>query len=414
MKTTIPFFLVLVLMIFSSCREEAIDTNENREIQLDEKSAQLVEADNAFGLELFQNVTTAETEAENIMISPLSVSLALAMTYNGADGETKTAMEETLKVHGLTTDEINSSYQTLVNALKSLDEKVILEIADAIFYRQDFTVEDDFITVNQQYYDAEVSPLDFNSSDALETINNWVADKTNDKITSIINNIPGEAVMFLLNAIYFNGIWQKEFNEESTQEQSFYLVDNSTVSVEMMSKVDTVEYTSNDLFSAIKLPYGGGNYNMLVFLPESDKTTGDIIERLDTDNWENWMDSFEATQGVQIQLPKFKFEYGIELNNILSEMGMEITFSSDADFTGINKDGGLYIGFVKHKSFIDVNEEGTEAAAVTVVGIYNTVSDENKNNYIPFYVNKPFLFAITEKDTGAILFIGEVNHPEYE
>ena len=413
MKTTIVTFLAFVLLIFSSCHQEEIDTNngEYQEIQLDEKSAQIVKADNEFGFELFQNVFTSETEHENIMVSPLSVSLALAMTYNGADGDTKTAMEETLKLYGLTTEEINTSYQTLVNALKSLDEKVILEIANAIYYRDTFSVEQDFITTNENYYDAEVSALDFNSPDAVDVINNWVADKTNDKIETILDNISGSHVMFLLNAIYFKGIWASEFEKSDTEEKDFYLEDGSTVQTDFMQQTNSVNYLSNDLFSAIELPYGQGNYNMYVFLPDADKTLEDITDNLNTDNWTTWLESFYEAN-VDIEFPKFKYEYEIELNDVLTEMGMEIAFNSFyADFTGINKGGGLYIDYVKHKSFIEVNEEGTEAAAVTVVAMELT-SVGSGNSYVPFYVNRPFLFAITEKSTGAILFMGTVKNPQ--
>lgn len=409
MKTKL-FISLCFLFIFSSC-----DLNKDvadQEIDPTEKSAKLIEADNEFGMELFQKVIASD-DTENVMVSPLSISLALAMTYNGANGETQTGMEKTLKLYGLTSDEINESYQSLVESLKSLDEKVLLEIANAIYYRNTFSVESDFISTNQSYYDAEVSALDFNSPDALNTINGWVATKTHDKITKILNEITPDNVMFLLNAIYFKGTWEKEFNSESTTDYPFTLENGETKDVAMMSRLDTLDYTSNDLFSAIRLPYGSGNYNMYVFLPTQDKTVQDVIDQLDPENWTSWMDNFQQTNSVEIMLPKFKFKYDIKLNDVLSDMGMGVAFTGNADFTGINKLGGLYIDFVKHKTFVDVNEEGTEAAAVTIVGIIYT-SAGGGSETIPFHVTKPFLFAITEKDTGAILFIGKVANPEYE
>lgn len=411
MKALLTITVFVAACFISACQQQDENMEEIKTIKLDEKSAQVVEADNQFGLELFQKISTSETEAENIMISPMSVALALAMTYNGAEGETKTAMEKTLKKHGLTADEINASYKTLVNALKSLDSKVILEIANAIYYRDNFEVEKNFVSLNKEYYDAEVSPLDFNATgEALAAINGWVAEKTHDKIENIINEISPDHVMFLLNAIYFKGIWQKEFNEKSTIEQDFFPDNVNSIRVEMMCKTDTLEYTSNNLFSAVKMPYGSGNYNMLVLLPEPGKTTKDIISELNTENWNKWQEAFQLTKDLQIQFPKFKFEYEKTLNDVLTEMGMGVAFSGAADFRGINKGGGLRIDYVKHKSFIEVKEEGTEAAAVTVVAIEFTSAGPGKS-YIPFYVNRPFLFAITEKDTGAILFIGEVKRP---
>jgi serine protease inhibitor len=408
MKKIIIVFLSFV-MLFSACHEEPLEPGEFKEIVLDEKSAQIVEADNEFGFELFRKIYASETEYENIMVSPFSVSLALAMTYNGAGGETKKAMEETLKLYGLSPEEINTSYQTLVKALKSLDKKVILEIANAIFYRDDFHVESEFISTNKNYYDAEVSALDFGSPNALKTINGWVANKTNDKIDKILDNISNDHIMFLINAIYFKGIWQSEFEKNNTVEKDFYLENGSILKTDFMQQENSVLYSSNEIFQAVQLPYGQGNYTMYVFLPQTGKSLQDITENLDKANWGNWDENFVETN-VDIELPKFKFEYELTMNQVLTDMGMGIAFTRGvADFTGINRGGGLNIDYVKHKSFIEVNEEGTEAAAVTVVAI--ELTSVGGNTKVPFYVNRPFLFAITEKSTGAVLFMGTVKNP---
>ena len=414
MKTIFAFLAFAMLFLASSCQKDSLDDNTGKyeEIPLDEKSAQIVDADNQFGLELFQHVYNSETNYKNIMVSPLSVSLALAMTYNGAVGDTKTAMQETLKLYGLTPEEINTSYKTLVNALKSLDSKVILEIANAIYYRDNFQVELDFINTNENYYDAKISALDFSSPNAVKTINNWVADKTNNKIETILNEISPDQVMFLLNAIYFKGIWESKFEKENTERKDFYPENGTTIQTDFMQQTNAVLYSSTNLFSAIQLPYGQGNYNMYVFLPNEDKTLQDITDNLNGDNWELWKENFYE-RNVDIEFPKFKYEYEIKLNDILSDMGMGIAFSPfGADFTGINKNGGLNIDYVKHKSFIEVNEEGTEAAAVTVVAIELTSVGPDQN--ILFKVNRPFMFAITEKSTGAILFIGTVKSPVFD
>jgi serpin B len=397
-------------MLFSACHEEPLEPGEFKEIVLDEKSAQIVEADNEFGFELFQKIFASETKYENIMVSPFSVSLALAMTYNGAGGETKKAMEKTLKLYGLSPEEINTSYQTLVKALKSLDKKVILEIANAIFYRDDFQVENGFISTNKNFYDAEVSALDFGSPNALKTINDWVANKTHDKIDKILDKISNDHIMFLINAIYFKGIWQSEFEKKNTAEKDFYLENGSTVKTDFMQQENSVLYSSNELFQAVQLPYGQGNYTMNIFLPQAGKSLQDITENLDKENWKNWNKNFVETN-VDIELPKFKFEYELTMNQVLTDMGMGIAFTRGvADFTGINRGGNLNIDYVKHKSFIEVNEEGTEAAAVTVVAIeFTSVGGTTK---VPFYVNRPFLFAITEKSTGAVLFMGTVRNPQ--
>lgn len=406
------FITLFTFIAISSCQQENINPEENKIIELDDKSAQLIEADNAFGLEIFQEIRE-ESDEENIMISPLSISVALAMAYNGADGETKTEMENAMKLNGLTTEEINASYQMLISALQSLDEDVVFEIANAIFYAQGFSVKPDFINTNKNIYDAEVESLDFSSPSAVKTINDWVAERTHDKILSIIEQLNPLDRMVLVNAIYFNGIWTTQFDEEGTHVNNFYKTDGSMLKVPMMNKEDQLEYTSNTLFKAIKMPYGNGQYNMLVFLPAENKNSQHVIDELTVSNWKNWMESFELEDIVDVTMPRFKFAFEIGLNDVLKKMGMQKAFQPNiADFSKIT-DEDLYISSVKHKSFIDVNETGTEAAAVTSI-TFSTTSIGNEPPKISFLVDKPFVFAITEKDTDAILFIGEVNNPEYE
>jgi serpin B len=188
----------------------------------------------------------------------------------------------------------------------------------------------------------------------------------------------------------------------------FTLENGKSVQLPMMASLDTVDYLDNDLFSAVRLTYGKGNFNMYVFLPDESKTVKEMISQLNQDNWNTWLKQFTKAGKVDIRLPKFKFSYEIKLNDVLTEMGMGVAFTGAADFTGINKGGGLNIDYVKHKTFVEVNEEGTEAAAVTIVAIEKNMLQPD---YISFYVNRPFLFVITEKSTGAILFMGTVKNP---
>ncbi len=412
MKTLFIFTLALFIATFWSCSQNDIETTSNQLIELDEKSAALVEADNVFGLELFQKIRE-ESDEENIMISPLSISLALAMAYNGANGDTQNEMEQTMKLNGLTPEQINTSYKNLIAALLSLDEDVIFEIADAIFYKDDFSVKQNFIDINKNYYDAEVNALDFSNTSALETINSWVAEKTHDKIAKILDQLSPDDRMLLLNAIYFYGTWTNEFDQDGTKMLNFYFADGSNKEVAMMSKEDKLEYTSNNIFSAVKLPYGTGQYNMLILRPAEGETSQTLIDELSVDNWKIWNDNFETKDNVVITMPRFKFEYQLDLIPVLKEMGMQKAFSSSlADFSNIS-DIDLFISGVIHKSYIDVNETGTEAAAVTAI-VFTTTSIEEPAQKIYFTVDKPFVFAITEKDTNAILFIGEVQNPQYE
>ena len=379
---------------------------------MDEKSAQLIEADNAFGLEIFQKIRENSDE-ENLMISPLSISVALAMAYNGADADTKTEMETAMKLNGLSAEQINNSYKMLIDALQSLDDDVVFEIANAIFYADGFSVKSDFLNINKTVYDAEVKALDFGSAAAVDEINGWVAEKTHDKIEMIIEKLNPLDRMVLLNAVYFNGIWKTKFDEKGTHLLNFTKTDGTTLEVPMMNKEEKLDYTSNSLFSAVKMPYGNGQYNMIMMLPVGENNSQDVIDAFSAANWKSWMEGFEPKDHVVVTMPRFKFAFETGLKKVLAQMGTEKAFQPYvADFSKIS-DEDLYISSAIHKSFIDVNENGTEAAAVTAL-IFTNTSAGNEPPKIYFTVDKPFVFAITENDTEAILFMGEVNHPEYD
>lgn len=402
MKIILYISCLLFIGLQFSCKKNDVP----QPLNLPPEAQELIEADNAFGLNLFKRIMEGAEEGENIMISPLSVSLALSMTYNGAEGDTRIAMEDAMDMTGFSRDQINSLNQQLLTALLAHDPNVILEIANSIWYRNDFTVQQSFIDINKQYYDAEVRSLDFSDSKTKDVINQWVADKTHDKIDKIVDQISPESFMFLINAIYFKGSWKYEFDPDDTYDTEFTKENGETVNVPLMHiEIDANTY-NNDLFSAIELPYGKGNWSMFVFLPKTGKKVDDLIENLTLENWNSWIDAFTLTNEINLGLPKFTFEYEKSLKEVLKSMGMEVAFSTSADFSGILEGGGLYISDVKHKTFIEVNEKGTEAAAVTSVEMELTSMG---NNY--FYVTKPFLFVIAEKSSGTILFAGRLMDP---
>jgi len=377
------------------------------EMELTSQSLELIESDNLFGLELFQSVL-ANDDSKNVMISPLSVALALAMTYNGAETSTEEAMKETLKLSGLTEDEINTAYKSIIDQLVGLDPKVILNIANSIWYKLNYQVEADFIKVNQDYYYAEVNELDFGRPEAVDIINGWIDTKTNGLIPEVLDKIPASVVMYLINAIYFKGTWKYEFKKSDTHEADFYPAAGETIKVSMMEMEQDLEYYRNEHFSAVSLPYGDGEFSMMVLLPDHDKTTDDIVDLMDAEHWPEWLEGF-TTKGVRVNLPKFKYGFKKLLNQDLTDMGMGIAFSDAADFTGINPAGGLFISRVIHQTFIEVNEEGTEAAAVTVVEM--TYSSSGGGTPISFIVDRPFIFVIRENSSGALLFMGKVSDP---
>ena len=378
--------------------------------QLEAGETALVRADNAFGLKLFREVH-AQENGENLFIAPLSVGMALGMAYNGADGTTKEAMQRTLELQGLELPEVNESYRTLIDLLRDLDPAVEFRIANSIWYDQAYTFEQDFLQVNRDFFDAEVTGLDFASPSAAPTINDWVDRNTNGRIKEIVDSpISPELVMFLINAIYFKGDWTNPFDEELTREGTFTKVDGSEKQVEMMSyaKPDTVlAYLDGDAgVQVLDMQYGGKAYSMTIVMPQQPADIDALVQGLDSETWERWIDGLAEMQ-AQVTMPKFTLEYDIELNTALEALGMEVAFDPlNADFTRIYSGGQrIYISKVKHKTFVDVNEKGTEAAAVTSVEIGVTSLPPM------IIVDKPFVFAIREKFSGAILFLGVMVDP---
>ena len=370
---------------------------------------ELIQSDNAFGLKLFREIHAQEESGENLFISPLSVAMALGMTYNGAAGTTAEAMQETLELQGLSLQEVNESYRSLIELLRGLDSSVEFELANSIWYRQGYPVEPEFLDLNRDYFDAEVTPLDFSNPNAKATINGWVDERTRGRIEEIIETIDPSSVMFLINAIYFKGSWTAQFAEELTVEAPFYLAGGGQKNVEMMSTADAIDvgvYWDGEV-TVLDLPYGGRAYSMTLAMPAAGTDMATFVGALYSERWQAWVDGVSGSAYV-VSLPKFTLEYGLLLNDVLEALGMEIAFvPGGADFTRINPTPGLlYISEVRHKSFVDVNEEGTEAAAVTSVEIRETSAGPSQ-----VVIDRPFVFAIREKFSGTILFMGLIMDP---
>ncbi len=401
----------LAAVLVAACETNPAEPDSN-DLNLNKKSQELLESGDAFGLDLFAEVMQEAEPGENIMISPLSVTLALGMTLNGAASDTRAAMEQALRLQGFTPEEINQGYKSIIDQILDLDPKVLMEIANSIWYREDLYVLDDFIQVNKDHFYAEIRPLDFSRPDAKDIINGWVSDQTHELIQEIIDQIPPDVVMYLINAIYFKGSWTYEFDPSETGPKPFYPEEGAVFETPAMRQEATLNYYHNDLFQLVELPYGDRDFSMLVFLPSGNYTCTDILSAMDNETWINWSGQLTETE-VLVQLPKFKFETFKLLNDPLKGLGMGIAFTGAADFTGINPAGGLFITRVLHKTFIDVSEEGTEAAAVTAVEVGYT-SAGGGGGPVYFIAQKPFLFAIRENSTGSILFMGKLSKPEYD
>ncbi len=404
------FFLAGIVLITAACNKNPVEPGP-KTVHLSQKSLKLLDESNDFAFDLFQDIATHDT-SKNQMISPLSISFALGMTYNGADSTTKTAMAQTMHLDGMSDDDINLSFKELADKLLNVDPKVIMEIANSIWYKNVYQVEQDFLDINKKYYYAEVNPLDFSDPHSVGIINNWVKEKTHDKIDKIIDKINPADVMFLINAIYFKGTWKYQFNKEETEEQPFYNEQGEVLEqVNMMGMKSTIRYYSDNKMQAIDLPYGQGNYCMSILLPAGSSSLAGLITSLTTGKWEEIINDF-ADANVNVFLPKFKIKFKSNLNKTLIRLGMGIAFDpSMANFHRIIPDKDLYISSVDHKTFIQTDEEGTEAAAVTCVTITNSTTTIGTPQVITFRADHPFLFIIHEQTTGAILFMGKITQP---
>lgn len=372
------------------------------------KSAKVIETNNDFGLELLNQVITAD-DSPNIMISPASVSIALGMAYNGAETTTRDAFEEVLNYEGLSREEINEITKELIKVLVTNVEGNLLEIANSMWYDKGFPVEQEFINLNTHYYDAEVRKIDFRTANAVKTINQWVSENTNGKIEKIIEAIDPAMMMILINAIYFNSVWEVEFDPEDTQDQPFYREDHSLFGqVEMMFLESTLFASFTEKFSAVELPYKNKKFSMYLFLPAEGTTVNELLGQFDGSSWNSWLEDFTERNDFTVTMPKFKFEYDRSMAEDLKAMGLEVAFTDLADFSGISS-VDLLISDVIHKTYIDVNEEGTEAAAVTAI-VFETTSIGPANG---IRLDRPYLFAITENSSNSIVFIGKVSEPSY-
>jgi serpin B len=341
-----------------------------------------------------------------VFVSPLSASFALGMTLNGAAGETYDEIRTALAFGEASEQEINDGYRSLIALLLSLDPTVQVGVANSIWYRQDFAFHQTFLDAGRTYFDAEVAGLDFtNAAASVARINGWVSEHTNARIPSIIDEIRPEHVMFLINAIYFNGSWRERFDPAETADGQFHAAGGSTQSVRLMHRRDTMAYAESDAWQAVDLPYGNTAFTMTVVLPALDRHVDELATTLSAEGWSAITSAFTQQQ-VDLHLPKLRLTYERLLNDDLRALGMQEAFIGNvADFTRMSPAADrLYIDFVKQKTFVDIHEEGTEAAAATAVG----VSVTSAPIVHAMRVDRPYIFVLRERFSGTILFMGKV------
>lgn len=406
MKFISTFLPVLLMFSFASCEKNPGEI-QPKTINLPLKGKEVIEHSNSFGINLFRE--SALAEKGNMMLSPLSASTALSMLLNGCSSQTYDQIRDMLGYEGLTMEEINTTYNSLVGQLLEVDPKVTLALANAVFYRQDYPFKLPFLGVMDQSFDAEIAGLDFSSPSALKTINDWASDNTNGKIPKVLDEINPELVMFLMNALYFKGLWTFKFKESDSYQDSFYTSPGQSATVYFMNGLIPARLVRNDHAVAAELTYGTGNYSMVIVVPQGP--LGEYLDILTDAEWSDittGLDAITDTRDITVILPRFKFSFEKYLNDQLTSLGMVDAFIPGlADLSGIS-DNDLFVSFVKQNTFVEVNEKGTEAAAVTTIGVGET---SYPGDDAIFKADKPFIFAIRERTTNTLLFIGKVELP---
>lgn len=397
--------LLSVFLIASCSQNEEVPKKKLPPFSTVVSGENVVKKNNEFTFKIFKKIEE-ENQQKNTFFSPVSLSLALAMTYNGAENETKQAFENTLLYNDFNRTEINNVNKKLIEYLSDASSGSQFKIANSIWMNKNVNIKQPFIDVVKNNYDAEASKLDFSNGSSVNTINDWVSSKTQGKISKIIEQIDSNSIMYLINALYFKGVWKYQFKKNETQKMPF-VNDSQTKSVDMMRLNKSVPYYENEILSAIKLPYKNDKFSMTILLPKENKKIQDIYSDLTQENWKNWNTDFAAKE-VVVFLPKFKFSYKQGLEDVLKNLGLENAFTNNADFSSLTTSSAK-ITKVLQKTFIDVNEEGTEATAATSIGIGVTSVGPAF-----FKADKPFVFLITDNSTNSICFIGKMNMPSYE
>ena len=399
-----------MLCMFAACTNNEVKEPKNLQFSAAEK--EMVNECNAFSFNLLAQVAANDTE-ENIVLSPLSASMLLGMLMNGADGETLAQMQAVTGFGAdASIDDINAYYKQLIEVLPDLDAYTNVGIANGIWVKEQFPVYEAFMQACKQNFDAQAKNVPtFVDDKVLKDINDFAAQRTNNRIKEIINrNMVSEATMMvLLNALYFKALWDDEFDEDYTSPSAFDALGGTKVQVEMMHKYEDQVYSETEDCQLVELPYKGKQYVADILLPAKGTDIRTWVKTLNTERWQQIL-SGKHTEEVNLGLPKFSLSYERELTDDLAKLGMPTAFTPLADFSRLSE-VETYISLIKQKTFIQVDEQGTEAAAVTIgVVADSALPDEPKE----FIADRPFLFVIRERTYGTILFTAIIGHPEWQ
>ena len=407
--------LLSVLLVAGSC-DKNMDADDKSDklpdpmkIELRSIESSMIESDQAFAFEFFSHVFEEERKDKdkNFMVSPFSLSMALAMTWNGSANDTKQAIQNTLKFGDWSDIDINSYFKKLSDAFVKTDPSTKLAIANSIWTNEHVKILPDFISHNKKYFNATVQSVNFSDPNTVKLINKWADDNTKGLIKKVLDETDPGFLMYLLNAIYFKGIWTSKFDAKNTKEMYFRNDVGEPAKVDMMRQNAHFNYTEDETMQMVELPYGNKAFSMMVLLPKEDNKLTDITKVLQKKEYWEVMKKGLHDVDVDLFIPKFKTEYSKRLNTVLIDMGMGIAFNPN---NGFSRMSGVesFISFVQQFTYIATDEVGTEAAAVTVVGMFKESSIEPQK--ITFKADKPFIYIIQEKSTGSILFMGALKN----
>jgi len=373
--------------------------------------AQKLAAANAgFSFKLLKEITKEQPE-KNVFISPYSVSTVLQMVENGAGGKTKEEMRQTLGITAMNQKAQNDANRELSQSIRAATSNLVLTTANAVWYRKGIAVKPDFIAVNQQSYQATVAALNFDDPASVGIINSWVSDQTHGRIPGMLSGpIDAATYLYLANAVYFKGQWTKPFEAKDTKDREFHLRGGRQKKLPMMNQGGDFSYRRGTGYQAVRLPYEGWNLGMYVFLPDANSSPEKLLAIMNGDNWQRiTKPGFSEHQGI-LMLPRFKSEYGVDLVRPLQALGIKNAFSQNANFDALCNEP-VFISEAKQKTFVEVNEKGTEAAAVTMVGVTKLSGERVPPDPFQMIVNRPFLVVIEDNASNTILFMGVIFDP---
>jgi serpin B len=409
MKTSHSFLIGLLAVCGFQQVSAAVPPEVNAAVLADEQT--LAAANTDFGFKLLKLLNQSQPGA-NVFISPFSASTALQMVCNGAEGETRTEIQAMLGTEALTPAGLNAGNSNLLTALTAGQTNVILTVADALWYQEGFSINPAFLACNEQFYGANVDAVSFTNPACVGTINAWVTEQTHGRITSLADRslVSAQTKVFLADAVYFKGKWASQFEGSNTKDRPFYLQGGERITVPMMNQSGQYAYQQGSGFQAVRLPYQGGSLGMYVFLPDSSSSLDKLLGVLSGPTWRQTIKPRFISQQGTIQLPRFQMGYAVDLNQPLQTLGMKTAFSPEADFSGISSQQ-LMISKVQQKAFLEVDEEGTEATAVTGITVVTLAVGFPISSPFQMVVDRPFLLLIEDEETQTTLFMGIILNP---